>query len=86
MNWEARVGQVIAGVLMFAMMVVLAYFFAQAFLQESEMRVERLERHFRIAMRHDGPSAPTGVRPNYGEPSTPKVRHFQDASERGGSQ
>jgi hypothetical protein len=44
--------------------------------------VEKLQQHlYDVAYGRAtvGPAAPTGVRPNYGEPSEPKVTIFQDA-------
>lgn len=77
MNIEARIAQIVAGILTLAMLIGLGYLFAQAFLQESEMRLERLQQH--RGYRAESPAAPVNVRPNYGEPSTPRTRVFQDA-------
>ena len=50
MNWEARVGQVVGGLLVFGMLVLLGYLFATAFITENEQRIE----HNRIHMREMG--------------------------------
>ena len=58
-----------------------------AWIAEDNARVVNLQKHFYdVAMSTDvsPPKAPTGVKPNYGAPSQPKVRHFQDASNRAG--
>lgn len=66
-------------------LMLVALVAADAWIKEDIARVQKLKRHFyEVSMSVDaaGPAAPTGVRPNYGEPSEPKVRHFQDASRR----
>ena len=61
-------------------LTLLALYGVEAWVIEDDARVAKLQRHmYDVAMRHDGPAAPTGVRPNYGEPSERNVRHFQDA-------
>ena len=62
---------------------IVAMVAADAWMKEDIARVDKLQKHFYdIAMSTDvsPPRAPTGVKPNYGEPSEPKVRVFQDAS------
>jgi len=62
---------------------IVALVAVEAWVAEDNARVVNLQKHFYdIAMSTDvsPPRAPTGVRPNYGEPSEPKVRVFQDAS------
>jgi hypothetical protein len=54
---------------------------ADAWMREDIARVEKLKQHLydvAYARATVGPAAPTGVRPNYGEPSEPRVRLFQD--------
>ena len=53
-----------------------------AWIIEDDARIAKLKQHvYDVAYaRAEGPKAPTGVRPNYGDLSEPKVRHFQDAS------
>ena len=61
---------------------IVALVAVEAWVAEDNARVVNLQKHFYdIAMSTDvsPPRAPTGVRPNYGEPSEPKVRYFQDA-------
>ena len=56
--------------------------FVAEWIAEDNARVVNLQKHFYdIAMSTDvsPPKAPTGVKPNYGAPSEPKVRYFQDA-------
>ena len=53
-----------------------------AWILEDTERVAKLKQHFYDVAYSRAtvvPAAPTGVRPNYGEPSEPKVRYFQDA-------
>ena len=62
---------------------IVALVAVDAWVDEDNARVVNLQKHFYdLAMSTDvsPPKAPTGVRPNYGEPSEPKVRYFQDAS------
>ena len=62
---------------------IVALVAVDAWVAEDNARVVNLQKHFYdIAMSTDvtPPKAPTGVKPNYGEPSEPKVRYFQDAS------
>jgi hypothetical protein len=61
---------------------IVALVAADAWMKEDIARVEKLKQHFydvAHARATVGTAAPTGVRPNYGEPSEPKVRYFQDA-------
>ena len=61
---------------------IVALVAADAWMKEDVARVEKLKQHvYDVAYGRAtvGPAAPTGVRPNYGEPSEPKVRVFQDA-------
>ena len=60
-----------------------AYMFLAAWDDTEPDRYERTRRRM-SALDVDPPASPTGVRPNYGEPSTrkPKVTHYQDASQR----
>ena len=50
MNWEDRLAQVVGGLLVFGMLVLLGYYGAQAFISETEQRIE----HNRIHMREMG--------------------------------
>ena len=62
---------------------IVALVAVDAWVAEDNARVVNLQKHFYdIAMSTDvtPTKAPTGVKPNYGEPSEPKVRYFQDAS------
>jgi len=62
---------------------IVALVAVDAWVAENNARVVNLQKHFYdIAMSTDvtPTKAPTGVKPNYGEPSEPKVRYFQDAS------
>ena len=66
---------------------IVALVAVEAWVAEDNARVVNLQKHFYdVAMSTDvsPPKAPTGVKPNYGAPSQPKVRHFQDASNRAG--
>ena len=45
MNWEARVGQVVGGLLVFGILVLLGYLFANAFIDENELRIEHNRIH-----------------------------------------
>ena len=45
MNCEARVGQVVGGLLVFALLVGLVYLFATAFISENELRIEHNRIH-----------------------------------------
>ena len=61
---------------------IVALVAVDAWVEEDIARVANLKKHFYdIAMSTDvsPPKAPTGVRPNYGDLSEPKVRVFQDA-------
>ena len=54
-----------------------------AFIKEDIARVEKLKQHlYDVAFSRAtvGPSAPTGLKPNYGDLSTPKTRVFADTS------
>lgn len=55
-----------------------------AWITEDNNRVASLKRHFYDVAysRVEGPKAPTGVRPNYGDLSEPKTRAFADTSAR----
>ena len=60
---------------------IVALVAADAWMREDIARVEKLKRHFyEVSMSRDAavPAHPTGVRPNYGEPSEPRTRVFQD--------
>ena len=62
---------------------IVAIVAVDAWVEEDIARVQKLKQHFydvAHARATVGPAAPTGVRPNYGDLSEPKVRHFQDAS------
>ena len=62
---------------------IVALVAADAWMKEDIARVEKLKQHFydvAYSRAAAGPAAPTGVRPNYGEPSEPRTRVFQDAS------
>ena len=64
---------------------IVALVAADAWMKEDIARVEKLKQHFYdVSMSTDvsPPRAPTGVKPNYGAPSEPRVRYFQDASNR----
>lgn len=61
---------------------IIALVAADAWMREDIARVDKLKRHFyEVSMSRyaAGPSAPTGVRPNYGEPSEPRTHVFRDA-------
>jgi len=61
---------------------IVALVAVDAWITEDNARVVNLQKHFYdIAMSTDvsPPKAPTGVKPNYGDLSEPKVRVFQDA-------
>ena len=61
---------------------IVALVAVDAWVAEDNARVVNLQKHFYdLAMSTDvtPPKPPTGVKPNYGEPSEPKVRYFQDA-------
>jgi hypothetical protein len=68
----------------FVLIAVLAFGFAYMFLLAWDDEPDSYERTRRrmSALDTEAPASPTGVRPNYGEPSTrpPKVTIFQDAS------
>jgi|WetSurMetagenome_2_1015567.scaffolds.fasta_scaffold1363962_2 hypothetical protein len=62
---------------------IIALVAADAWMKEDIARVEKLKQHFYdVAMSTDmtPPKAPTGVKPNYGEPSEPKMRLYVDTS------
>ena len=69
-------------VLIAALAFGFAYMFLAAWDDTEPDRYERTRRRM-SALDTEAPLAPTGVRPNYGEPSvrTPKVTSFQDASQ-----
>jgi hypothetical protein len=64
--------------LMLAMMVFLAFAFVRGL--ELQEFVDQAQAAKRMQVLDTPPAAPTGLQPNYGAPSEPKVRHFQDAS------
>ena len=60
-----------------------AYYFADAWVREDTARVSKLQKHlYEVAYSRAtvAPAAPTGVRPNYGDMSTPKTQVFADTS------
>ena len=73
---------VLQAAIVFTILGIVALVAVDAWVAEDITRVEKLQKHFYdVAMSTDvsPPRAPTGVKPNYGEPSEPKVRYFQDA-------
>lgn len=63
-------------------LTIVALVAADAWVKEDLLRVEKLKQHFYdVAYAHaaTGPAAPAGLKPNFGEPSEPKTRVFQDA-------
>jgi hypothetical protein len=63
---------------------IVALVAVDAWVEEDIARVQKLKQHFydvAYSRATVGPAAPTGVRPNYGEPSEPKTKVFQDASD-----
>jgi hypothetical protein len=72
---------VMQGAIVTLILFIVALVAADAWIKEDIARVEKLKQHlYEVAYARAtvGPAAPTGVRPNYGEPSEPKVRLFQD--------
>ena len=67
----------------FVLIAALAFGFAYMFLQAWDEEPDRYERTRRrmSALDTDAPASSTGVRPNYGESSSPRVHHYQDASQ-----
>ena len=62
---------------------IVAMVAVDAYIADEDARIAKLKQHiYDVAYGRAtvGPAAPTGVRPNYGEPSEPKTRVFQDAS------
>jgi hypothetical protein len=63
------------------MMAVLAYCFVDALEREEFVSQAKAAKRFE-ALNAQGPypAPPTGLTPNYGESSEPRIRHYQDAS------
>jgi hypothetical protein len=61
-----------------AVMWILAWMFMQGLEKQEFVDQARQAKHFESI--NPPPAVPTGLTPNYGSPSEPKVRYFQDAS------
>jgi hypothetical protein len=74
---------VFQGAIVFTIIGIVALVAADAWMKEDIARVEKLKQHlYDVAYSRAtvGPTAPTGVRPNYGDLSEPKTRVFADTS------
>ena len=70
-------------IIMMIMMFVLAYCFVDALEREEFVAQAKAAKRFEL-LQNQGPAAPTGLIPNYGESSEPRVHRYQDASRRKG--